>query len=308
MRISTQNLFESGTVQLMGLQSSLAKLQQQIGSGRRILSPSDDPVGAARALEVSQSQSINTQYASNRQLATSTLTSVEGSLSSVTALLQDIHTAIVTAENTTLSDGERGFVATELAGRLDAMLGLANSRDALGNYVFSGYQTDTQAFVKTATGATYQGDLGQQSLQVEATRQMAVSNPGQSVFQGGAPGGAADVFKTLTDLINLLNTPVVTPADQANLAAGLATASSNIKLSIDGVSTVRASLGSRLQEIDSLNEAGIDRGLQYSQMLSEIQDIDYTEALTKLTQQQFTLEAAQRSFSIISKLSLFNFI
>ncbi len=308
MRISTQNLFESGSMQMMGLQSGLAKLQQQIGSGRRILSPSDDPIGAARALEVSQSQSINTQYASNRQLATSTLTAVESTLSSVTALMQDVHTAIVTAENGTLTDSQRGSIATELSGRLDALIGLANSRDASGNYLFSGFQTDTQAFVRTLTGATYQGDLGQQALQVEATRQMAVSNPGQSVFQGGAPGGAADVFKTLTDLINLLNMPVVSPADQANLTAGLTTAKSNALLSLDNVLTARTSLGARLQEIGSLNDAGIDRGLQYSQILSEIQDLDYTEALTKLTQQQFTLEAAQRSFSAISKLSLFNFI
>jgi len=308
MRISTQTLFESGATQLGSLQSNLVKTQQQIASGRRILNPSDDPVGAARALEISQSQSINTQYGANRQQAMSALTGVEGTLSSVTALMQEVQTTIVAAGNGVLSDTERGFQATELKGRLEAILGLANSKDALGNYQFSGYQSNTPAFVQTVTGALYQGDMGQQALQVEATRQMAVGNPGQSVFQGGTPGGAADTFKTLTDLINLLNTPVVTPTDKANLAAGLATAGNNMKQSLDTVLTIRASAGSRLQELDALNEAGTDRNLQYSQLLSEIQDLDYTQALTKLSQQQFTLEAAQRSFSTISKLSLFSFL
>lgn len=308
MRISTQTLFETGANQLGVLQSSLVRTQQQISSGQRILNPSDDPIGAARALEITQSQSINTQYGANRQHAMGALTGVEGTLSSVTALLQEVQTTIVAAGNGVLSDNERGFQATELKGRLEALLGLANSRDALGNYQFSGYKTDTPAFVQTGTGALYQGDTGQQALQVEATRQMAIGNPGQSVFQGGVPGGPADTFKTLTDLINLLNTPVVTAADKATLAAGLATAGSNMELSLDNVLTIRASVGSSLQELDALNEAGTDRNLQFSQLLSEIQDLDYTQALTRLSQQQFTLEAAQRSFSTISKLSLFNFI
>lgn len=298
MRISTQILFESGAAQLGNLQTSLIKTQQQIGSGRRILSPSDDPVAAARALEVTQSQSINTQFGRNRQYATHTLTSVEGTLASVTALLQDVRILVVAAENSVLGDSERSFQATALNERFDELIGLANSRDALGNYLFSGFQTGTPAFVRSPTGATYQGDTGQQLLQVEATRQMAVNNSGQSVFQGGGQ----DMFQTLNDLITLLQTPGA-PAPAA-LTASLA----NVDLALDNILTVRASVGSRLQEIDSLNNFGEDRGLQYSQILSELQDLDYTQALTKLSQQQITLEAAQRSFATISKMSLFNYL
>lgn len=299
MRISTQMLFESGAARLGELQSGLVKTQQQIATGRRILSPSDDPVAAARALEVTQSQSLNTRYGANRQQATSALGAVEGTLSSVTSLLQDVKTTIIAAGNGVLSDTERGFQATELRGRFDELLGLANSRDALGNYIFSGFQTNTPAFVQSATGASYQGDLGQQAIQVEATRQMAVGTSGQAVFQGGGQ----DIFQTLNDLVVLLETP-----GTAGLSAGLATANGNIDLALDNVLTIRASVGSRLQELDSLNNAGEDRNLQYSQILSDLQDLDYTQALTKLSQQQVTLEAAQRSFVKVSGLSLFNFL
>ena len=304
MRISTQLLFESGAARIGDLQSSLLRTQQQIASGRRILTPSDDPVGATRALEITQSQSINTQYGVNRQSAKSTLSEAEGVLSSVTELLQDVRTTTIAAGNGLLGDTERGFMATELNARLDQLLGLANSRDAMGNYLFSGFQTDTPAFVKSATGATYQGDAGQRMAQVDATRQMAVTTPGSTVFQGGGQ----DMFQTLNDLITLLQTPVVTPADKANLAAGLATAKSDIDLALDNVLTVRAAGGSRLQELDSLDYAGEDRNLQYSQVLSELQDLDYTKAVTQLSQQQITLEAAQQSFVKTSSLSLFNFI
>lgn len=307
MRISTQTLFETGAAQLGTLQSGLVKTHQQIASGRRILTPSDDPVGAARALEVSQSQSLNTQCGVNRQHAKSALGAVEGTLSSVTALLQDVKTNVIAAGNGSYSDTERGFLATELRGRFEQLLGLANSRDATGNYMFSGFQTSTPPFEETAivvgtvtmAGATYQGDQGQRLMQVDSTRQMAVSSPGQAVFQDGDQG----IFQTLGALIEQLETPGTT-----GLTAALATANTNIDQALDNVLTVRASVGSRLQELDTLDNAGEDRHLQYSQILSELQDLDYTEALTQLSQQQFTLEAAQRSFMAVSGLSLFKFL
>jgi len=299
MRISTQTMFETGAARIGDLQSGLARTQQQIATGRRILSPADDPVAAARSLEIMQSQSLNAQYGVNRQHAKSSLEAVEGTLSSVTALLQDVKATVIASGNGALSDTERGFMATELRGRFEQLLGLANTRDAVGNYVFSGFQTATPAFVETPTGASYQGDLGQQLLQVDSTRKMAASSPGQTVFQGGGQ----DIFQTLNDLVSLLNTP-----GTAGLATGLATANTNVDLALNNVLTVRASIGSRLQELDALDSAGEDRHIQYSQILSDLQDLDYTQALTQLSQQQIMLEAAQRSFVTTSGLSLFNFL
>jgi flagellar hook-associated protein 3 FlgL len=312
MRISTQTLFETGAAQLGTLQSGLVKTHQQIASGRRILTPSDDPVAAARALEVSQSQSLNTQYGVNRQHAKSALGAVEGTLSSVTALLQDVKTNVIAAGNGSYSDTERGFLATELRGRFEQLLGLANSRDATGNYMFSGFQTTTPAFSESAPGVVqYGGDQGQRLMQVDSARQMAVSSPGQTVFQGGGQ----DVFETLNDLITLLKTPAVDQvipdpvnSPDSQLTIGLAAANGKLDLALDNVLTVRASVGSRLQELDTLDNAGEDRHIQYSQILSDLQDLDYTQALTQLSQQQFTLEAAQRSFMAVSGLSLFKFL
>lgn len=298
MRISTQTLFENGAARLGELQSGLFKTQQQIASGRRMLSPADDPVAAARALEVAQSQSINTQYGVNRQYAKSALGEVEVTLSSVTELLQEVRTTVEVASNTTLGDTDRAYMATALSGRLDQLFGLANSRDAMGNYMFSGFQTDSPAFSKVPGGVSYDGDAGQRLLQVDASRRMSVTTPGSAVFQGGGQ----DVFDTLNDFITLLQTPGMPSA------MDLEAAKANFDLALENVLTVRASVGTRLQEIDGLDYVGDDRGLQYSQVLSELQDLDYSKALTQLTQQQVTLEAAQRSFMAISGLSLFNYL
>ena len=299
MRISTQTLFDSGAARIGDLQSSLYKTQQQLATGRRVLTPSDDPIAAARALEVTQSQSLNTQYGTNRGYAKDSLAMVDSTLSSVTELLQNVKTTAISAGNGTLDDSARASIATALQGSLDQLMGLANTTDAQGNYLFSGFQTTTRPFTQTATGVQYQGDQGQRLIQVDASRQMAVSSQGQAVFQGGGQ----DMFKTLRDLITQLNTP-----GTAGLSAALATADSDLVLALNNVSSVRASVGSRLQELDALDSAGSDKNLQYSQNLSNLQDLDYTQALTELSKQQMTLEAAQKSFVQTSGLSLFKLL
>lgn len=300
MRISTNTIYEQGVARISEVQSGLVKTQQQLSTGRRILTPADDPIAAARALEVTQSQAMNSQFATNRQTAAGSLSTVENALTSVTSLLQDARVITINAGNATLSDTERGFLATELRGRFDELLALANTTDGAGNYLFSGYQVTKQPFVQTTPGVVeYQADQGQRLLQVDSARQMAISDSGSQVFQGGNQ----DVFQTLNDLITLLETP-----GTAGLSAGLATAIDKIDQALDNVLTVRASVGSRLKELDALDSAGQDRDLQYSQVLSQLQDLDYAQAITQLSQQQVTLEAAQKSFLKMSGLSLFNFL
>lgn len=300
MRISTPTLFETGGARIGELQSSLARTQLQISSGRRILTPSDDPVATARALEVSQSKAINTQFGTNREYALNSLSATENALSGVTSLLQDVKDIVIAAGNPMQSDLDRAYQAAELRVRRDEMLALANSRDAVGDYLFSGFQTNTAAFAETAPGVfSYQGDAGQRMIQVDATRQLAVTVTGDAVFQGGG----VDVFQTINDLITLLETP-----GTGGLAAGLATANQNIGLALDNVMGVRAGVGANMQAVDHLEAVGMDRDLQYSEMLSGLQDLDYAEALTRLSQQQTMLEAAQKSFVSTTRLSLFNFI
>ena len=201
MRISTNSIFETGSGQLGTLQSQMAKTQQQISSGRRMLSAADDPIASARALEVTQSQSINTQFVTNRQNARSSLSQVEIALSGTTSLLQDVQQIAVNAGNGTLAQADRESLAIQLSGRLDDLLNLANTADGAGGYLFSGYKSTTLPFTQTATGAQYRGDQGQRQLQVGSARQVAVSDSGSSVFENNATGNGT--FETAVGPNNL---------------------------------------------------------------------------------------------------------
>jgi flagellar hook-associated protein 3 FlgL len=303
MRISTSTLYDSGAARITDLQSRLAKVQQQLSTGRRVLSPADDPTAAARSLEVGQSLGLNQQLSSNRASARATLNQVEGVLAGVTDIIENAKALVVSAGNATLDDEQRGFIATELRGAFDDLIALANTKDSAGNHLFSGYQTATQPFIKTATGALYGGDDGERAIQVQPSQQMTVSPTGRTVFQAGP-----DLFETLNNVIAALETPVGSSAAAAALNTGLATANGELDVSLDNVLAVRASVGSRLKQLDALDNAGEVLDEQYQQMLGALQDVDYAQAISELSKQQITLQAAQQSFLRLTSLSLFNYL
>jgi flagellar hook-associated protein 3 FlgL len=403
LRISTNAIFQASTGQMNTLQSQLARTQTQLSTQRRMLTAADDPIASARALEVTQSQSMNTQFGTNRTNARTSLSLEEQSLNDATDLLEDVQTLTVQAANGTLSDYERTMLATELEARMNDLLGVANTRDGTGAYLFSGYQTTTVPFEKTPAGATYQGDQGRRMLQVGSSRHMPVSDTGSAVFEniptgngtfqaspgsankgsgvinttsvtdrsqlnghdytvkfqvGGSPavttytvtdnvsktaiqtgnyvsgqqiafggmslsveGGPADgdtvavapsqkqsLFTTMTNLLGTLRAPSGTAAESAAMKNGINAASANLAQGLDNMLMVRASVGSRLKELDYLDSSGEDLNVQYQTTLSGLQDLDMAKAISLFTQQQQTLQAAQMSFKTMSGLSLFNYI
>ncbi|HEY0906015.1 MAG TPA: flagellar hook-associated protein FlgL, partial [Methylophilus sp.] len=146
MRISTNTMFQTGTNRLMDLQNDLSKLNQQISSGKRVLTPADDPVAAARILEINQAQQINTTYTSTRNVARTSLETYESNLSSVTDLILDVQSSLVSAGNGAYSNQQRTNIATELQAKLDTLVGLANGKDSQGKYMYAGYDSANPAF------------------------------------------------------------------------------------------------------------------------------------------------------------------
>ena len=116
-----------------------------------------------------------------------------------------------------------------------------------------------------------------------------------------APSTNESIFTTISNLITALRTP-------SPLGGAIATAINGLDRGIDNVLTVRTSLGARLNELDALQSSGENMGLQYKQMLSQLQDVDLSKAISDLSQQKTSLEAAQKSFLAVSGLSLFNYM
>lgn len=198
MRISTSMMYETGTQNLLQLQTGLYRLQNQLSTGRRILTPADDPVAAAQALVISQRQSINQLFVDNQANAASQLTTLEDRLSGISDLVQAVKGRAVEAGNGAYSDSDRRTIAAEIRERFDELLGLANSSDAMGMHVFAGFRSETQPFSVSGTPGSrninYVGDDGKRQLQVETDRMMDVSDSGADVFMRIPQGNGTFTF------------------------------------------------------------------------------------------------------------------
>ncbi len=300
MRISSSSVYEAGVTSLNDQLAKLVKTQQQIATGRRILSPEDDPAGAALALEEEKALGVVNQYVDNIARARSKLSLEETVLTSSTSVLQNARQLVVNAGNPTLSSANRAALATALRSHYDELLSQANSKDGQGGYLFSGYKSSTQPFTQTTGAGTYAGDQGQLKLQVSASRQLAISDSGQDVFNPGVSG--SDIFATLETFITVLNSGAAVTATDLN------TALTQIDTAANNVLRIRTTVGTRLNELDATEGSNLDAAFQYESSLSNIRDLDYARALTDLTRQQTTLEAAQKTFVTVQGLSLFNYI
>lgn len=303
MRISTTTMYEQSLSALNRQQGEFLKTGLQLSSGRRVVNPSDDPQAASLAVGVEQAKAVDEQYANARVSARNSLSQEESVLSSTADFIVRARTLLVQAGNGTLGDADRNAIAQELNGIYQGLLGQANSRDGNGRYLFGGHQDGTPPFVQDADGrVSYVGDEGVKAQHVDSARMMPSTDNGRAIF---ASAEDADLFGALKDMIDVLSTPVQDEAGRANLQSTLASASAQLDKSFDNVLSVRASVGARLNELDVLDVVGSNRMLNYEQVLSDRLDLDYNKAISEYTLRQVGLQAAQKAFVDVQKLSLF---
>lgn len=184
MRISSLQAFQNGVQGLQRNYAAAIRTNEQISSGNRILTPADDPVASVRLMQLEQQQNMLGQYKSNLSAANNSLVQEESTLNSVNTIMQRVRELAAEAGNGALNQNDRQSIAAELREREDELLGLMNTRNARGEYLFSGFQGKTQPFERQANGSyAYQGDEGQRKLQIASSLDVAISDNGKKVFQ-----------------------------------------------------------------------------------------------------------------------------
>ncbi len=185
MRISSLQAFNNGVNGLQRNYADVTRTQEQISSGKRILTPADDPVASVRLLQLDQQAALLAQYKDNLTAAQNSLTQEETTLGSVVNVLQRVRELAVQAGGGALSAEDRKSISKELSERENELLNLMNSRNAQGDYLFSGYLGKTQPFLRNPDGSySYQGDEGQRSLQIANSTTVAINDNGQRLFEG----------------------------------------------------------------------------------------------------------------------------
>ena len=427
MRVSTAQIFQQGLDGILRQQGRLNATQLQLSTGRKINSPSDDPVGAARLQEIERAVQVQEVYDRNVSRTRQRLQVEESAIKDAGNLIQRVRELTVQASNAPLSDGDRGQIAVELRQRLDQLVALANTRDGDGEFVFAGAQAGTRPFVNEGGEITYKGDSIQRELSIGPGITMRDGDTGDKVFMGIRDGngvvsarqdeniitgeansgsgyiavenaidqqayinagrdtytiefldaerfvvrdGAGDlvagfddliddpddpdtppaqipagvaytpgetitfdgvnvtlrgspaegdaftvqpaqnqsVFATLSDLIGALESGSATPADAAVQRQGIDDALARLDRIETRFLEVRSDIGGRLNTLDSVEDTIAEQSLSLETLVSDIRDLDYAEAITRLQKELVTLQAAQQSFARIQGLSLFQFL
>lgn len=400
MRLSSVQIFQQGISGILEQQAKLNQTEQQVASGKKILTPSDDPAAAVQIMDINEDLELIDQYAKNANFAEGQLGLEESVLADVGNVLQNVRELVVQANNATQTPETRGSIATEIEARLDELQALANTRDANGEYLFAGFQSTTEPFVRQGNSFSYNGDDGQRFLQLGSSTQVGVRDSGFDVFMSIPSGngtfdvepsatntGAAvvgttsvagsfipddyavtysqatpndpityqvtdstpavigsgtyvpgetitfagaslridgvpadgdsfdvtpsikqDVFTSLQAIVDDLNNAGSSPAAVAAVNNGMGQALNNIDQALGHVLEVRADVGVRLNQVETQRSINESFTLQLESTLSDIQDLDYAEAISRLNLQLTALQAAQQTYVKVQGLSLFNYL
>lgn len=220
MRISTSFFQQRGLDNMLEAQARLSDLQNNISSGKRINKPSDDPAAVSQILRLNQAKALTEQYTRNGDMALNRLGLEESILNAADNTLLRIRELALQANNATLAASDRQAIAQEISQRLDELLGLANTRDLNGEYLFAGSAVNTRPFVKQADGSiSYIGDQHAREIQIGPGRTLADSDTGFDVFMDINTGNG--VFQAQHNAGNL-GTGVIGAGDLVDASAYVA--------------------------------------------------------------------------------------
>lgn len=302
MKISTSFMFDRATTRMSNIQNKLATTQAQLAVGKQILSPSAAPDQAAAIQRLKGEIQRQDSHIRTLDVAMRRYTAEETALSSSNDLLIRMKELSIQAANDTLGPDDRKAIGVEMKALRDQLLSLGNTRDDSGNYLFSGTRVNTPAFAENNNGdVIYQGDQTQTRIPAGVERTVQFTRSGTDVFSRvlRSDGQSVGFFNALDQVIEGMNNNETNPIEQG--IADLNQMHNNLTLS-------QAQNGSEQIVVQSQRDVLDETVLRLKSTLSEIEDLDYTEAVTRMNKEMMGLEAAMGSFAKISGLTLFDYI
>jgi flagellar hook-associated protein 3 FlgL len=272
-----------------------AQVLQQLSSGQKLNSPSDDPAAVASLISIrTQSDSI-TQYLSNISSLTGALQVADSALSSVVEELTSAESLGVEAANGTLTSANRQAIAQQVQGIQQEMIQLANT-SYNGQYLFAGTATTTQPYVadpSSSSGVTYNGNNNINSVEISEGQAMPINLPGSQLFSNST----ASVFQSLQDLYDALEND-----------GDVASAAAEVQNALSYITAQRTFYGNSLSRLNTAQTFLNSEKLQLSTSEGDLVDVDLAKAITDLAQTETTQTALLSAGGVISQLNLFDYL
>jgi flagellar hook-associated protein 3 FlgL len=306
MQVSTSLMFDRAITQMGITQDRLSKTQTQLSTTKQINKPSDAPDQAATITRLKSAIDRQTSYVSTINSVKDKLSQQETASNNATDVLVRLKELTVQAANDTYSSVDRKSIDIEVRQLRDQLLSLANTQDVNGNFIFSGSRVGKQAFATNEHGKlVYQGDQTVSFTGVGDQSSVDINRTGTNPFdkiirdEGNNKKSAVGFFQVIDDLSAAL---------QSNDATRIKRAVGEVQTLQQGLSDSLASIGAATNKIDNQAALAEENVLRMKSTLSQVEDTDYTKAITNMNKDMLALQAAQSSFAKIAQLNLFDYI
>ncbi|MBN2803454.1 MAG: flagellar hook-associated protein FlgL [Deltaproteobacteria bacterium] len=289
MRVTDSIVYRQINTELSRKRSNLFSLQEQGTTGLKFQSIDEDPTSAERVRLLTESLEAAKHYEKNINRSRIPLEAGDSALEQSTELLKRAKELALAMSNDTVSASERAIVAGEVQSLYDTMLELANTK-AGGEYVFSGFSTDTQPFL---TDGTFVGDTGVKQVDVGPNSQLNVNLDGAQAFTAA---GGIDIFAELDTLVTALQTN-----DVATVRNQLTAMDSGLNQVVEA----RTRAGLKLNQLDVASSVRDRIEDSVVAEKSQIIDIDPVKVFMDMQAESKSLEDALAVSQKVMSISIF---
>lgn len=290
MRVTSDMSQRHVLADLRRVQERLAAAQSQVSSGKRIEKPSDDPLGAERAMRLNDQLESTGAYRTAVNESRSWLDATDSALDSLNQIVQHVRELTLQAANGSTSDAGRQSIKAQIDQLTEEAKTTLNSAYD-GRYIFSGTATDKPPY-SAATGDAYQGDASPVVRQIGPGVSVQVNVTADDVLSGLLP-----TLRTLSAHLASNDTASLGTSDLQAIDAGF-----------DNLTAKRGSVGAVTNRVDAAGTRLDDTTDITTAFLSKTQDADLPQALTDLSAQQTALQAALRGGATLIQQSLMDFL
>lgn len=292
MRISTPYQFATYQRDISSTQERYFDLQRQVATGKRFLVPSEDPLGAAKSVSLRNLRSSVSQYKDNVESGKKTLQFTENALSEVSDIVKKAYEFAVRGANSSTDQTGRDGMVRELETLMGRLIDLGNSQGADGEYIFAGQDNATRPFTMGPTGLTFNGDNNAVVVESGPNETIQVNIQGGTLF--------AQVHGALTNLAKSLTGGDIPSLSGVDIPA--------LQSAREFVNLERGTVGARLNQIEQVVDHHDRRLDAFSEQISELEEVDITEAVVQLRQAETAYNASLQVAAQGFRLSLMDFL
>lgn len=294
MRIGTHQQYLVLQELIARAQGRVADLQVRLADGKRIRQPSDDPLGTLDVLSFRRAKAVTLSHSANAEGGIRSMKLAENALSGMDEILKRARVLVTQGANTPTTQEARNAMAAEIRTLRQRLVGLANSQDGFGRYLFAGTEVNTKPFEETGDPPVlgYLGDNGKLLLDV---------GPG-TVMEGNV----------LLDQQVIAAHAALYDAEQRLLSGDVA-GLSGVTLQLlqdagEGINLLRGEVGQRQKQFESAQQIAQRRADDLTKSISDKEDADMAQVVTDLASAQSAYQAALSSFALVGRLSLLDFL